>query len=73
MQTKEKTILLVFAIAAIGNLASTLLDASLLNYATKPLLLLPLLVAWQSVTLLKPALIGSLQGPSFFPGLEICF
>ena len=53
MQLKEKTILLVFAIAAIGNLASTLLDASMLNYATKPLLLLPLLVAWQSITLLK--------------------
>ncbi len=54
MQTKEKTILLVFAIAAIGNLASTLLEgASMLNYATKPLLLLPLLVAWQSITLLK--------------------
>ncbi|WP_373550902.1 lysoplasmalogenase [Haliscomenobacter sp.] len=53
MQTKEKTILLVFAIASIGNLASTLLDASMLNYLTKPLLLLPLLVAWQSTTLLK--------------------
>ncbi len=54
MQLKEKTILLVFAIAAIVNLASTLLEgASMLNYATKPLLLLPLLVAWQSVTAFK--------------------
>ena len=53
MQTREKTILLVFAIASIGNLASTLVDASMLNYATKPLLLLPLLIAWQSITLLK--------------------
>jgi uncharacterized membrane protein YhhN len=54
MQLKEKTILLIFAIASIGNLASTLLEgASMLNYATKPLLLLPLLVAWQSVTAFK--------------------
>jgi len=46
MPTKEKNILFVFALASTVNLASTLLHASTLNYLSKPLLLLCLLVAW---------------------------
>lgn len=46
MPTKEKAILLVLALASTVNLASTLLDSSTLNYLSKPLLLLCLLVAW---------------------------
>lgn len=46
MPTKEKTFLLVLALASTVNLASTLLDSATLNYVSKPLLLLCLLVAW---------------------------
>lgn len=46
MLTKEKTILLVFGLASAVNLASTLLHATTLNYLSKPLLLLCLLVGW---------------------------
>lgn len=48
MQTREKTLLIVFAIAALGNLMATVLPSAELNYLTKPLLLLSLLIAWQS-------------------------
>lgn len=46
MPTKEKTILLIFALASVVNLASTLLYSVALNYLSKPLLLLCLLLAW---------------------------
>lgn len=46
MPTKEKTILLIFALASAANLASTLLYSATLNYLSKPLLLLCLLLAW---------------------------
>ena len=48
MQTREKTLLIVFAVAALGNLMATVLPSAELNYLTKPLLLLSLLIAWQS-------------------------
>jgi uncharacterized membrane protein YhhN len=49
MQVREKTLLLVFALASLGNLIATLIPSATLNFVTKPLLLLSLLVAWLSI------------------------
>jgi uncharacterized membrane protein YhhN len=48
MQTKEKILVIVFAIASLGNLVAAHFHSAVLDYTTKPLLLLSLLVAWQS-------------------------
>lgn len=48
MQAREKILLIVFAIASLGNLVAMHFHYTELDYLTKPLLLLSLLVAWQS-------------------------
>ena len=46
MQAREKFLLIVFAIASMGNLVASLLPIPFLNELTKPLLLLSLSGAW---------------------------
>lgn len=66
MPTKEKTVLLVFALASAANLASTLLHSATLNYWSKPLLLLCLLLAWAMHSKLKSSFDRRIAGAFLF-------
>ncbi len=67
MQAREKILLIVFAIASLGNLMSSLLPIPFLNELTKPFLLLSLSAAWyESSNFLSTRFSRIIAGAFFF-------
>lgn len=69
MLLKETTLLRIFALAAVGNLLSTLMGPELLNHLTKPLLLLCLLLAWSGASQLRTRFAQLIAGAFLFSWL----
>jgi len=66
MQTREKILLIVFAIASLGNLLASILSIPFLNELTKPLLLLSLSGAWYVSTISRSTRFTRVIAGAFF-------